>query len=132
MISIDGMMPSTYTGTDLKVPTIRSLKGAGRLGPGRARRRADADLSVAHHASITGVVPALHGVIDNRIVDPENLSNTGWYWYAEAIRVPTLPGVLACARPDRGGRHLAGHRRHGPRLPDPGVLSLRGIPKRSR
>jgi predicted AlkP superfamily pyrophosphatase or phosphodiesterase len=30
-------------------------------------------------------------VLDNRIFDPEGRSNGAWYYYAEAIKVPTLP-----------------------------------------
>jgi predicted AlkP superfamily pyrophosphatase or phosphodiesterase len=43
---------------------------------------------------ITGVLPAVHGIYNNRILDPEDISNGAWYWYARDIKVPTLPGVV--------------------------------------
>ena len=48
----------------------------------------------SHTTLITGVLPAVHGILDNRIFDPEGLSQQAWYWYASAIKVPTLPGAV--------------------------------------
>jgi predicted AlkP superfamily pyrophosphatase or phosphodiesterase len=45
----------------------------------------------SHTTMITGVLPARHGIHDNRILDPENRSAGAWNWYARAIKVPTLP-----------------------------------------
>ena len=45
----------------------------------------------SHTTLITGVPPARHGIYDNQIFDPEGRSNGAWYWYANAIKVPTLP-----------------------------------------
>ena len=44
----------------------------------------------SHTTLITGVHPAVHGIHHNRIVDPEELSNAAWFWYAKDIKVPTL------------------------------------------
>jgi predicted AlkP superfamily pyrophosphatase or phosphodiesterase len=45
----------------------------------------------SHTTLMTGVEPAVHGIYDNRIFDPENRSNAAWFYYARDIRVPTLP-----------------------------------------
>ena len=37
---------------------------------------------------ISGVTPALHGIVDNRILDPEGTSRAGWFWYAAQLRAP--------------------------------------------
>jgi hypothetical protein len=33
---------------------------------------------------MSGVLPVVHGIYNNGILDPERLSNGGWYWYARA------------------------------------------------
>jgi predicted AlkP superfamily pyrophosphatase or phosphodiesterase len=91
LISIDGLMPSTYTtASPARIPTLRRLLSQGV--------HADGVLGVmpsvtypSHTTLITGVVPAVHGVYDNRILDPEGRSREAWYWYASDIQVPTLP-----------------------------------------
>jgi len=39
---------------------------------------------------VTGVTPALHGVISNTPIDPFNWENGGWYFFADKIQVPTI------------------------------------------
>ena len=34
--------------------------------------------------------PAKHGILSNTTFDPTNENMVGWYWYASAIKVPTL------------------------------------------
>lgn len=95
LISIDGMRPSTYTqpatasGPGAKVPVLRRLMAEGIW--------ADAVIGVmptltypSHTTLVTGVPPAVHGIYDNRILDPEGVSNVGWYWYARELKVQTL------------------------------------------
>ena len=92
LISIDGLMPSTYTSAE----RTRLVPNLSRLADGGAY--ADGVIGVlptvtypSHTTLITGVVPARHGIYDNRILDPENRSSAAWYWYARGIKVPTLP-----------------------------------------
>ena len=47
----------------------------------------------SHTTLITGVEPARHGIVDNRILDPENLSNGAWFWYTRDIKVPTVASL---------------------------------------
>jgi predicted AlkP superfamily pyrophosphatase or phosphodiesterase len=39
---------------------------------------------------MTGVRPAKHGICENTTFDPLGRNLNGWYWYSEAIQVPTL------------------------------------------
>ena len=48
----------------------------------------------SHTTMITGVLPGVHGIYNDRILDPEELLNGSWYWYARAIKVPTLHSVV--------------------------------------
>ena len=50
-----------------------------------------------HTTLITGVSPRKHGILHNQIpgLERENpdwsLYGSDWYWYADAVQVPTLP-----------------------------------------
>src|SRR5262245_5763322 len=93
MISIDGLRPQLFTESGpLKIPTLRRLMQQGAWA--RVTGVLPTVTYPSHTTLITGVLPAVHGVLDNRIFDPENLSNQGWFWYASAIRVSTLPGAV--------------------------------------
>lgn len=94
LISIDGLMPATYTGPDAaqRAPNLSKLARSGI--------HADGVIGVfptvtypSHTTLITGVEPARHGIFDNRILDPENRSAGAWNWYASAIRALTLPAA---------------------------------------
>lgn len=92
VVSVDGLLPPSYMAPDekgLRVPTLRALKQAGAYSPGV--------LSVfptvtypSHTSMVTGVVPAVHGVVGNRTPDPLRKNMGGWYWYTEDIKVPTI------------------------------------------
>lgn len=93
LISIDGLLPSTYTGqAPPAAPTLRRLAAEGSAAEGVIGVLPTVTFP-SHTTVITGVHPAAHGIIDNRIVDAEGRSRGGWYWYAGQIRVPTLIGA---------------------------------------
>jgi predicted AlkP superfamily pyrophosphatase or phosphodiesterase len=92
MISIDGLRPALFADSRLKLPTLRRLMQAGAWA--RVTGVLPTVTYSSHTTLITGVLPAVHGILDNRIFDPEGLSQQAWYWYASAIKVPTLPGVV--------------------------------------
>jgi predicted AlkP superfamily pyrophosphatase or phosphodiesterase len=93
MISIDGLQPRLLTeSTPLKLPTLRRLMEQGAWA--RVTGVLPTVTYPSHTTLITGVLPAVHGVVDNRIFDPENLSNQAWFWYSSGIKVPTLPGAV--------------------------------------
>ena len=94
MISIDGFMPSRYTGNDgANIPRLRKLKEEGAWAAGVVGVLPTVTYP-SHTSLITGVPPAVHGIFDNRILDPEERSNAAWYWYARQIQAPTLVGAV--------------------------------------
>ncbi|HSL22464.1 MAG TPA: ectonucleotide pyrophosphatase/phosphodiesterase [Vicinamibacterales bacterium] len=102
MISIDGLPPARYTaGGPAKIPTLRRLMSQGIHADGVVGIMPTLTYP-SHTTLITGVTPAVHGIPDNRIVDPEERSNVAWYWYAQDIKAPTLP-MAARARGLRAG-----------------------------
>jgi predicted AlkP superfamily pyrophosphatase or phosphodiesterase len=103
LISIDGLMPSSYTDPALAryTPNLRRLASQGVWADGVIGVLPTVTYP-SHTTLITGVEPARHGVYDNQIFDPEGRSNGAWYWYADAIQVPTLP-MAARARGLRAG-----------------------------
>lgn len=90
VISIDGLKPSTYTADGpSKVPTLRRLAREGTFAEGVIGVTPTVTYP-SHTTMISGVLPAVHGIYNNRILDPEAISNESWYWYARDIQVPTL------------------------------------------
>jgi hypothetical protein len=94
MISIDGLMPSVYTQPGpSKVPTLRRLAQDGVWAEGVVGVLPSVTYP-SHTTIITGVSPAVHGVYNNRLLDPDGRSGGAWYWYARDIQVASLPGAV--------------------------------------
>ncbi len=92
LISIDGLRPGDLTDADargLKVPNLRRLMRAGAYAHGVVGVLPTLTYP-SHTTLLTGVAPGRHGIVNNLTFDPTNINQTGWYWYAEDIRVPTL------------------------------------------
>ena len=104
LISIDGMMPASYTDPALaaRTPNLRRLAAEGVWAEGMIGVTPTVTYP-SHTTLITGVEPARHGIVDNRILDPENRSNGAWFWYAREIRVTTLPGAVRARGLTAGG-----------------------------
>jgi predicted AlkP superfamily pyrophosphatase or phosphodiesterase len=102
MISIDGLMPVSYKDPALPAPNLRALAQSGVWADGVVGVLPTVTFP-SHTTLITGVEPAIHGIYDNRIFDPENKSDGAWYYYARDIAVPTL----ATAARSRGLRAAA-------------------------
>lgn len=93
LISIDGMLPATYTRpAPPAAPTLRALAAEGSVADGVIGVLPTVTFP-SHTTMITGVLPRVHGILDNRIVDAEGLSRAAWFWYARQVRVPTLFGA---------------------------------------
>ena len=94
MISIDGLKPSTYTAAGpSKVPTLRRLAQEGVFAEGVIGVTPTVTYP-SHTTMISGVLPAVHGIYNNLILDPEGTSNSSWHWYARDVKVPTLPTAV--------------------------------------
>ena len=94
MISIDGLMPSSYTQPGpARIPSIRRLAAEGAYTDGVVGVLPTVTYP-SHTTLLTGVTTAVHGIVDNRMFDPEGESGGASYWYARDIRVPTLLGAV--------------------------------------
>jgi predicted AlkP superfamily pyrophosphatase or phosphodiesterase len=93
MISIDGLIPEYYTAParlGLKVPNLTQMKLGGAY--------ADSVEGVfptvtypAHTTLITGVRPATHGIVQNRIFEaPTEPQTREWYWFSKDLKAETL------------------------------------------
>lgn len=99
MVSVDGLMADYYVKADalgLKIPTLRRLMQDGAWARGVIGVLPTVTYP-SHTTLITGVPPRVHGVFFNTIFDPEERSAGSWYYYASAIRVPTLVGAARAA-----------------------------------
>jgi predicted AlkP superfamily pyrophosphatase or phosphodiesterase len=94
LISIDGMRPASYTSAGpAKIPTLRALMARGAHARGVVGVLPTVTYP-SHTTMITGVLPAVHGIVNNTILDPEGRAAGAWYWYARDLKVPTLPGMV--------------------------------------
>jgi predicted AlkP superfamily pyrophosphatase or phosphodiesterase len=92
MISIDGMKPEYITHADehhLKIPTLRSFVAGGAYADGVVGVMPTVTYP-SHTTLVTGVWPAVHGIYNNQVFDPNHDFAGAWYWYNEDVRVPTL------------------------------------------
>ena len=99
LISIDGLRPDHVIAADglgLKVPNLRRFLAEGTYAEG-VQGVIPTVTYPSHTTLITGVWPARHGILANVVFDPLRENQSGWYWYAEDIRVPTLWDAAARA-----------------------------------
>jgi predicted AlkP superfamily pyrophosphatase or phosphodiesterase len=93
MISIDGMPPDYYTNPaalGLRVPALTSMKLGGAYADGVEGVYPSVTYP-SHTTLVTGVLPATHGIVQNRIFEPPTEPQTkSWYWFSSAIKVQTL------------------------------------------
>ncbi len=92
LISIDGLKPAyllDHEKLGIKIPNLASLMQAGSYAQA-AESVFPSVTFPAHTAIVTGVQPAKHGIIQNKVFDPLEKNQEGWFWYAEAIKVKTL------------------------------------------
>ena len=96
MISIDGMVPDYYTEPSrlgLHDPTLVKLKLGGAYAEGVEGVYPTVTYP-AHTTLITGVLPAKHGIVQNRIFEAPTDPQTGaWYWFAKDLKSETLWGL---------------------------------------
>jgi predicted AlkP superfamily pyrophosphatase or phosphodiesterase len=92
MISVDGMKPEYVTHADehhLQLPTLRRILAQGAYAEGVVGVFPTVTYP-SHTTLVTGVSPAIHGILNNQRFDPERHFGGAWYWYSEQIEVPTL------------------------------------------
>jgi predicted AlkP superfamily pyrophosphatase or phosphodiesterase len=92
VVSIDGMRPDYVSAADqhgLKIPNLRRIMKTGTHASG-VRGVLPTVTYPSHTTLMTGVWPSKHGIWANQTFDPLGRNLSGWYWYSEDIRVPTL------------------------------------------
>lgn len=92
LILLDGLRPDDVRearARGLKLPVLSALMAQGASAQGVIGVLPTLTYP-SHTTLITGVSPAKHGVSNNLTFDPEGKNQTGWYWYASDVRVPTL------------------------------------------
>ena len=96
LISIDGLQPSSYLGEAARSTTLGKLAARGAwatavtgVWPTNTRP--------SHTSLLPGVPPAVHGIIDNNVLDPEGRTNATFNWFARDIKVPTLATAARAA-----------------------------------
>jgi len=97
LISIDGLRPDNVLRADefgLKIPNLRRFLADGVFATGVTGVLPTVTYP-SHTTILTGVTPAVHGIVANTTFDPLGKNYGGWYWYAEDIKVPTLWDLAA-------------------------------------
>jgi len=92
MISVDGLRPADVIQAEklgLAVPTLKHMMRAGAYAEGVTGVLPTLTYP-SHTTLISGVAPARHGIGNNLTLDPTNINQIGWDWYAEDIKAPTL------------------------------------------
>ena len=93
MISIDGLVPDYYTEParlGLKVPNLVKMKLGGAFATGVEGIYPSVTYP-AHTTLVTGVRPAVHGIIQNRIFEAPTAEQTReWYWFTKDLKTETL------------------------------------------
>jgi predicted AlkP superfamily pyrophosphatase or phosphodiesterase len=93
MISIDGMPPDYYDAPEkfgLKAPIMTSLKRAGAYAEGVEGIYPTVTYPL-HTTLVTGLHPAVHGIVQNRIFEaPTDPQTRAWYWYSKDLKTDTL------------------------------------------
>ena len=107
LISIDGLKPEYVleaSARGLKIPTLRAMVERGAYARGVVGVVPTVTYP-SHTTLVTGAAPARHGIVSNNTFDPLSRNQGGWYWYASAIRIPTLWDAMADARRTVGNVH---------------------------
>jgi predicted AlkP superfamily pyrophosphatase or phosphodiesterase len=110
VISIDGMKPGYVTEAakhGIKLPNLERFMAQGTYADGVVGV-APTVTYPSHTTLMTGVWPAEHGILSNTTFDALRKNLGGWYWYASAIRVPTLWEAAGKAGHRGRQRELAG------------------------
>ncbi len=92
LISIDGLRPGDVFEAEkrgLKIPNLRRFVREGATASGVVGVLPTVTYP-SHATLLTGASPARHWITGNTTFDPTNINQSGWFWYATDIKVPTL------------------------------------------
>ncbi len=92
LISIGGLIPDYVLNADkyqLAIPNFRRLLAEGSYAT--SVKGVIPTLTYPSNTTlVTGVPPAIHGIVNNESFEPFKKHESVWYWYARDIKVPTL------------------------------------------
>lgn len=91
-ISIDGLRPGDVIEAEqrgIDIPNLRRFVTEGSYASGVIGVLPTVTYP-SHATLMTGVSPARHGIVGNTSFDPMQINQSGWFWYAADIKVPTL------------------------------------------
>jgi len=91
VISLDGMRPDLYLSASvrLRIPNLMRLKQEGSYAEGVVGVYPSVTYP-SHTTLVTGRLPAEHGIYSNLSSREAGKNVNDWFWYASAIKVPTL------------------------------------------
>lgn len=92
LISVDGLRPADVIDAEkrgVKIPTLRKFVTEGSYADGVIGVLPTVTYP-SHATLLTGVEPAVHGIVGNTTFDPLGINQGGWYWFASDFKVPTL------------------------------------------
>jgi predicted AlkP superfamily pyrophosphatase or phosphodiesterase len=92
LISIDGLRPGDVLDAEargLRVSNLRRFVDEGTYATGVVGVLPTVTYP-SHTTLITGVSPAVHGIVNNTTYDPMQINQGGWFWYAEDNKARTL------------------------------------------
>lgn len=88
LISIDGLRPDFYRDSSWPAPNLQALARRGVSADG-VRGVWPTQTYPSHTTLVTGVPPAVHGIVANTLFDP-GISSAQWHIDASEIHAPTL------------------------------------------
>ena len=91
VISLDGMYPELYLSglVKFRIPNLMRLEHEGSYAEGVVGVYPSVTYA-SHTTLVTGRLPAEHGVYSNLSSREAGKNVNDWFWYASAIKVPTL------------------------------------------
>ncbi|HLG16221.1 MAG TPA: ectonucleotide pyrophosphatase/phosphodiesterase [Blastocatellia bacterium] len=96
MISIDGLVPDYYlspASIGLRAPNLIRMKLDGAYAEGVEGVYPSVTYP-AHTTMVTGVRPASHGIVQNRIFEaPTEPQTREWYWFSKDLKCETVWGL---------------------------------------
>ncbi|HUD93776.1 ectonucleotide pyrophosphatase/phosphodiesterase [Sphingobium sp.] len=107
LISVDGLRPGDVLEADkrgLSIPNLRRFLKQGAHATGVTGVLPTLTYP-SHTTLMTGAAPARHGIVANNSFDPMGINQSGWYWYAQDVKVPMLWEAASKAGLSTGNIH---------------------------
>lgn len=97
VLSIDGLRPDFYMDAKIPTPQFQKWAFAHWFSPG-ALSVFPSNTYPAHATIATGVRPAVHGIHENRLLDPKSGPSHEWHWFEKDLMSAPLWKIAKAAR----------------------------------